>query len=35
MNHIEPAWSQAIADVALLIGGERVRPIIYLTVVPA
>lgn len=33
MNHIEPAWMEAIADVALLIAGEPVRTIVTLRVV--
>ena len=31
--HIQPYWDEALADVALLIGGQPPRPIVYLTVV--
>ncbi len=33
MKHIEPAWSEAVADVALMLSGKPARPIIFLSVV--
>lgn len=33
MSHIEPYWSEAIADVALLIAGKPLREIVFLEAV--